>query len=337
MTILIPSYEPDVRLLNLVLQLQTFKLGPIVIVDDGSGPGYRGIFETAEAYGCTVLTHTANLGKGRALKTGFQHIKEHGPQGGIVCADSDGQHLPHDIKRIFDVLLEQITPGMVLGSRRFSGTIPARSRFGNTVTRGVFSLTTGTKVYDTQTGLRGFPYSMLDWLCQIPGERFEYEMNMLLTAHKEGYEITEEFIDTVYLDHNKSSHFRPLVDSFRIYMPILMFSTSSVLSALIDFGLLFVIQYFTHNLFLSVVAARLCSSIFNYTINRKYVFSTGKTSRVRQSLPKYFSLVILVLLLNYGLLYFYNEKLIIPLIVAKLLTEVSIFVFSYWAQRRFVY
>jgi putative flippase GtrA len=116
-----------------------------------------------------------------------------------------------------------------------------------------------------------------------------------------------------------------------------MFSTSSVLSALIDFGLLFVIQYFTHNLFLSVVAARLCSSIFNYTINRKYVFSTGKTSRVRQSLPKYFSLVILVLLLNYGLLYFYNEKLIIPLIAAKLLTEVSIFVFSYWAQRRFVY
>lgn len=45
MTILIPSYEPDVRLLNLVLQLQTFKLGPIVIVDDGSGPGYRGILK----------------------------------------------------------------------------------------------------------------------------------------------------------------------------------------------------------------------------------------------------------------------------------------------------
>ncbi len=337
MTILIPSYEPDVRLLNLILQLQTFQLGPIVIVDDGSGQEFRGIFETAKAYGCTVLTHPVNLGKGRALKTGFQYIKEFGPQGGIVCADSDGQHLPHDIRRIFDVLLEQTIPGIVLGSRRFSGTIPARSRFGNTVTRAVFSITTGTKVYDTQTGLRGFPYSMLDWLCQIQGDRFEYEMNMLLTARKEGYEITEEFIDTVYLDHNKSSHFRPLVDSFRIYMPILMFSTSSVLSALIDFGLLFVIQYFTHNLFLSVVAARLCSSIFNYTINRKYVFSAGKTSKVRQSLPKYFSLVILVLLLNYGLLYFYNEKLIIPLIAAKVLTEVSIFLFSYWAQRKFVY
>jgi putative flippase GtrA len=337
MTILIPSYEPDVRLLNLVMQLQTFKLGPIVIVDDGSGGEYRGIFETAEAYGCTVLTHEVNQGKGRALKTGFQYIREHGPQGGVVCADSDGQHLPHDIRSIFETLLAQTSPGIVLGSRRFTGKVPARSRFGNRVTRTVFSLTTGSKVYDTQTGLRGFPYAMLDWLCQIPGERFEYEMNMLLTAHKEGYEITEEFIDTVYLEHNESSHFRPLADSFRIYMPILKFSTSSVLSALIDFGLLFIMQYFTHHLFLSVVTARLCSSMFNYTMNRKYVFSAGRGSKIGQSLPKYFSLVVLVLLLNYGLLYLYYEQLIIPLMAAKILTEISIFVFSYWAQRRFVF
>ncbi|WP_145048104.1 bifunctional glycosyltransferase family 2/GtrA family protein [Paenibacillus xylanexedens] len=337
MTVLIPAYEPDVRLLNLILQLQTFGLGPIVIVDDGSGPAYRGIFETAEAYGCTVLTHIVNLGKGQALKTGFQHIQESNTTGYVVCADSDGQHLPHDIKRIFDVLQEQRTPGIVLGSRQFSGRIPLRSRFGNTITRGVFTLTTGTKVYDTQTGLRGFPYSMLGWLLQIPGERFEYEMNMLLAAHQEGYVITEEYIDTVYLDHNRSSHFRPLVDSLRIYLPILKFSTSSVVSALIDFGLLFIIQYFTHHLFLAVVTARLCSSIFNYTVNRKYVFTGGQPSKVRQSFPKYFALVILVLLLNYGLLYFYNETLILPLIAAKLLTEASIFLFSYWAQRRFVY
>jgi len=337
MTILIPSYEPDARLLNLVMQLQTFKLGPIVIVDDGSGPAYRGIFQTAEAYGCTVLTHAVNRGKGQALKTGFQHIKEHGPQGGVVCADSDGQHLPHDIQRVFERLLAQTSPGIVLGSRRFTGKVPARSRFGNSVTRAVFSLTTGAKVHDTQTGLRGFPYAMLDWLCSIPGERFEYEMNILLTAHREGYEITEEFIDTVYLNHNASSHFRPFADSIRIYMPILMFSTSSMVSALIDFGLLFVIQYITHNLFLAVAAARLCSSIFNYSLNRKYVFSRGRPSKVRQSLPKYFSLVVLVLLLNYGLLYFYNEKLILPLLAAKILTEISIFVFSFWAQRRFVY
>lgn len=337
MTILIPAYEPDKRLLDLIVELHKYKLEPIVLVDDGSGTAYRRIFEMAEAFGCTVLTHTVNLGKGNALKTGFRYIQETRLPGPVVCADSDGQHLPHDIRRIVEVLQNQTTPGFVLGSRRFSGTIPLRSRFGNSVTRAVFTLTTGTKIYDTQTGLRGFPLSMLDWLCQIPGERFEYEMNMLLTAHREGYTITEEYIDTVYLDQNKSSHFRPLVDSFRIYLPILLFSTSSLVSALLDFALLFLFQSLTGNLFLSVAAARLCSSIFNYSMNRRYVFTGGKTSKIQQSLPKYFALVILVLLFNYGLLYFYNEKLIIPLVAAKLLTEVSIFLFSYWAQRRFVY
>ncbi|MHA6529428.1 GtrA family protein [Paenibacillus sp. BAC0078] len=337
MTILIPAYEPDERLLDLIVELHRYKLEPIVLVDDGSGPAYRRIFEMAEAFGCTVLTHSVNLGKGVALKTGFRYIQEAGLSGPVVCADSDGQHLPHDIKRIVGVLQNQTSPGIVLGSRRFSGTIPLRSRFGNSVTRAVFALTTGTKIYDTQTGLRGFPLSMLDWLCQIPGDRFEYEMNMLLTAHREGYTITEEYIDTVYLDHNKSSHFRPLADSFRIYLPILMFSTSSLVSALLDFVLLFLFQSLTGNLFLSVAVARLCSSIFNYSMNRRYVFTGGKTSKIQQSLPKYFALVILVLLFNYGLLYFYNEKLIIPLAAAKLLTEVSIFLFSYWAQRRFVY
>lgn len=337
MTVLIPSYEPDVRLLNLIVKLQEYGLGDIVIVDDGSGPAYRGIFESAKAYGCTVLTHTHNLGKGCALKTGFRHIREWDSQEAVICADSDGQHLPRDIKRVVDAIQLHPSAGMVLGSRKFTGTVPLRSRFGNSVTRGVFAVATGSKVYDTQTGLRGFPHSMLDWLCEIPGDRFEYEMNMLLAARREGYSIREVLIETVYLEENKSSHFRPLVDSMRIYLPLLAFSASSAASALIDFTLLFFFQYMTHHLFFSVVAARLCSSIFNYSMNRKYVFGGKNAAKIRKSMPKYFSLVMLVLLLNYGLLYFYNEQLILPLAIAKILTEVSIFVFSFWAQRRFVY
>ncbi|MFD1135941.1 GtrA family protein [Paenibacillus urinalis] len=337
MTILIPAYEPDERLLDLIIQLLNCELGPIVVIDDGSGPAYSRIFALVKSLRCTVLTHETNLGKGRALKTGFAHIQRAGLPGPIITADSDGQHLPHDIQRIYEAVQKQTVPGMVLGSRRFSGKVPLRSRFGNTVTRAVFTLTTGNKVYDTQTGLRGFPLSMLSWLSDLPGERFEYEMNMLLTANTAGYPITEEYIDTVYLDENKSSHFRPVADSLRIYYPILLFSTSSLLSALLDFALLFIVHYFSSNLLLSVVVARLCSSVFNYSMNRRYVFMGGPTKRVCQTLPKYFALVLLILLLNYGLLYFYNEKLIIPLLAAKILTEASIFVFSYWAQRRFVY
>lgn len=336
MTILIPSYEPDERLLLLVNQLKDQTDVDILIVNDGSGDPYQEIYRILETSGCTVLHHQTNQGKGRALKTGFQYLKDMGEQGNVICADSDGQHLPQDIMRISEALDE---PGshLVLGSRRFTGNVPFRSRFGNTLTRKVYSFTTGIKVHDTQTGLRGFPTHMLDWLCRIPGERFEYEMNMLLGAHKEGYAIDEIFIDTIYLEDNKSSHFRPIADSMRVYLPILLFSASSLLSGILDFVLLLLLQLFTTNLFLSVLVARVCSSTFNFTMNRRVVFAENISSTLSTALTKYFALVILVLLLNYGLLYVYHEQIGIPLILAKLLTEATIFLFSYWAQRRFVY
>lgn len=336
MTILIPSYEPDERLLMLINQLKNLTDVDILIVDDGSGELYQDFFKMIEASGCTVLRHHTNRGKGRALKTGFLYLKEIGEQGNVICADSDGQHLPQDIMRISQVLNE---PGcqLVLGSRRFSGIVPFRSRFGNTLTRKVYAFATGIKVSDTQTGLRGYSAQLLDWLCQIPGERFEYEMNMLLRAHKEGYDIEEIFIDTIYLEHNKSSHFRPLADSIRVYFPILLFSASSLLSGILDVVLLLLLQYFMANLFLSVVFARVCSSIFNFTMNRRIVFAKNISSKLSTALTKYFALAILVLLLNYGVLYVYHEQIGIPLILAKLLTEGTIFLFSYWAQRRYVY
>lgn len=256
-TILIPAYEPDERLLNLIGQLKKMPDTRIVIVDDGSGEAYRPIFDAARAAGCIVLRHEVNRGKGRALKTGFRYLLDAGERGPVVCADSDGQHLPADIGRVAAAVREQGC-SLVLGSRRFTGKVPLRSRFGNAVTRFVFAFTTGTKIYDTQTGLRGYSSGMLEWLCSVPGERFEYEMNLLLGAKRKGCTLAEVFIDTVYLDDNKSSHFRPLADSARIYLPILLFSASSILSAGIDFALLFLLQAFSKNLALSVAGARIC-------------------------------------------------------------------------------
>lgn len=336
MTILIPAYEPDQRLLHLIRQLQLNSLTDILIIDDGSGEAYRPIFNLAEAAGCKVLRHETNLGKGRALKTGFRYLLQTGASGGVICADSDGQHLPSDILRICEALEEGAT-GIILGSRRFNGKVPLRSRFGNSVTRAVYAFTTGSKIYDTQTGLRGYSADMLDWLCRIPGERFEYEMNLLLDAHKERISIQEVFIDTVYLDKNQSSHFRPLADSLRVYLPLLLFSASSLLSALLDFLLLLLLQHLGGNLLVAVAGARLCSSIFNYAMNRSMVFGKSSDAVVSLSLPKYFTLVLLVLLCNYGFMYAYHTAIGIPLIVSKLLTEATLFLFSYWAQRKYVY
>lgn len=338
MTILIPSYEPDERLITLIHKLKEAGDDAILVVDDGSGADYRRIFDEVEQAGCTVLTHRFNQGKGSALKTGFDYVRQQAQSDGVVCADSDGQHLPGDILKLTEAVREHRNH-IVLGSRQFTGKVPLRSRIGNSATRMIYTLATGKPIQDTQTGLRGYSSDMLDWLCQVPGDRFEYEMNMLLEAPKVGYPLVEVPIDTVYLDDNKSSHFRPFTDSARVYFPFLKFSTSSGFAAILDFILLFALQWLTSNLLISVIGARICSSIFNYSVNRKYVFVKGKGqgTAIRKSLPRYFSLALIIVLLNYGMLHLFHESLGISLIAAKLVTEASLFMLSYWAQRTFIY
>ncbi|MHA6481773.1 GtrA family protein [Paenibacillus sp. strain BS8-2] len=344
MTILIPSYEPDERLIALIHRLKEVSADDILIVDDGSGEAYRGIFETAEHAGCTVLTHRINQGKGSALKTGFDYVRQQSSRddAGIVCADSDGQHLPGDILRVAAAVRER-SSRIVLGSRQFTGNVPLRSRFGNSATRMVYSMATGQPIQDTQTGLRGYSADMLDWLCALPGDRFEYEMNMLLEAPKAGYLLVEVPIDTIYLDENKSSHFRPLIDSARIYWPFVKFCASSGLAAVLDFALLLILQWATSNLLLSVIGARICSSIINYGINRRFVFRGGKedglsgSTTIRRSMSRYYLLAVIILALNYGILHLFHIELGVSLVIAKLATESSLFALSFWAQRRFVY
>ncbi|KAA8998793.1 glycosyltransferase [Paenibacillus spiritus] len=336
MTVLIPAYEPDSRLVELIANLRRMTDAPIVVVDDGSGERYREVFRQAGDAGCTVLTHGTNRGKGSALKTGFRYILEHVPSAAVVCADSDGQHTPQDILAVGRAS-EAAESGMVLGSRQFTGRVPLRSRFGNRLTSRVYGAATGTPIGDTQTGLRGYPRSMLRWLCQVPGERFEYEMNLLLEAPVQGYAIRELPIETVYLNGNESSHFRPVADSLKIYLPILKFCAASLVSGALDFLLLLLLQALTSNLLLSVVLARAGSSAANYAVNRKLVFGRRSGTALGRSVRRYYALAALILGLNYGLLSVLHTGLGVPLIPAKLAVEGLLFLLSFGVQRRFVY
>mgnify|MGYP000962584279 CR=1 FL=1 len=153
MVILVPSYEPDTRLLVLVDALVAATDDPVVVVDDGSGAAYADLFAKVAMAGATVLTHRVNRGKGAALKTGFAHIAATHPGADVVCADSDGQHAVADIVRVADRLaLGDVD--MVLGGRRFTGRVPARSRIGNALTRHAFTLATGSSLSGSSGSLR---------------------------------------------------------------------------------------------------------------------------------------------------------------------------------------
>ena len=116
---------------------------------------------------------------------------------------------------------------LIIGSRDLSTNVPLRSRFGNSITRVIFRFVTGLNVHDTQTGLRGLPKKLFKHLIELKGERYEYEINMLLQIDRWDVKYLEVPIETIYSDGNKGSHFHPLKDSWRIYKKIFAFVISS--------------------------------------------------------------------------------------------------------------
>lgn len=336
MKIIIPAYEPDKKLITLIREIKENSDYGIIIVDDGSSDRCKAIFTKAQNEGCTVLTHEINRGKGAALKTAFTYLlKENTEEDGFVCADCDGQHSWQDIKKIADSIVWHKT-SIVLGCREFTGHIPLRSMIGNKITRGIFAFVSGSKLSDTQTGLRGFSVQMLPWLTELKGNRYEYEMNQLLEAKSAGYELFSIPIKTIYENNNKSSHFHPVRDSIKIYLPILKFSLSSASCGIVDFFALFLFNRLTQNLLISVIAARVISSLFNYVLNKNLVFK-AKNQMHTKAFLKYYSLVIAILLCNYLLLYLFTDVMSLSLLAGKILTECILFLVSYYAQKRFVF
>lgn len=218
-TVIVPSLDPDEKLIQVVDGLLADGFDDIVLVNDGSHADHLWPFEQAALHPeVTVLTHEVNKGKGRALKTAFAWCIENRPDiDGVVTADGDNQHRPADIRRCAQAMI--FDPGKVwLGVRDFSlEHVPVRSRMGNTLTRGIMKLACGVSVTDTQTGLRAIPARDLPLMLRIPGERYEYETQMLLSLREAKVGIGEVVIETVYINENESSHFNPLKDSWKIY------------------------------------------------------------------------------------------------------------------------
>ncbi len=328
---LIPAYKPEEAMLPFLRSLRAH-FGVIVVVNDGSGDAYDALFDRARELGAVVLDHAVNLGKGRALKTGLNHILHTYPDcGGVITADCDGQHAVEDILAVRDALREH-PDRLILGERRFTGKVPARSRFGNGSMRFLFALSTGTKLYDTQTGLRGFPRSLLPELLRVPGERYEYEINMLLRLPEWNVKPLEVPIQTIYLQENQSSHYHPLRDSARIAARMLLFSMGSLLSYFVDYGGFLLFLFLGLPEWACFGTARVLSSTFNYLINSRVVFRGRRTKR---TVLRYYALALFVLLLGMAVLRL-TTALNAPLLI-KVAYDLVMYVFNYFVQRDFVF
>ncbi len=328
----IPAYDPDAALLEVVRGLRRAGLDRIVVVDDGSDAASRPVFD-AIASECTVLRHAVNLGKGRALKNALNACHLAYPDSvGVVTADSDGQHATDDIVRV----AREVARGnaLVLGARTFAGAVPLRSRVGNLMTRWVFRLLVGRSVSDTQTGLRGIPRRIVPALLRVPGERYEYEMNMLLAAKALALPVVEVPIRTIYVDGNRSSHFNPLLDSMRIWFQLLRFGMSSSTTAAVDYLVFWIALHWT-GILGALIGARLIASIANFAMNRQLVFRAR--GRVLPALLKYWALVAVFGTVAYFSISALNQRAGMNVLAAKALIEGLLFVASFSVQRDFIF
>lgn len=356
----IPAYEPDETLINVASEAMAAGF-TVVVVDDGSETGkavkdgtaspetFHKIFEDTKFF-AHVIRYPENRGKGYAMKTAFSYItKNYEENYTVVVIDSDGQHKVSDAIRLTDYAASH-RDTLVLGSRKQGAGSPLRSRIGNGITRNLFSMMSGVRVYDTQTGLRAFSDELIGRMLVISGDRYEYEMNMLMDFARDHMKIVELPIETIYIDNNSGSHFNAIKDSFRIYRELFKFSASSFAGFLIDYGIFgCIVGLFgpagSVALFANVFA-RIISATANYSINRNFVFTgtddeyskkekAGKVDAV--SGGRYACLALLILVFNTLILYVLSEKAGITPLRAKIVTECIMFIFSFLIQKNFVF
>ena len=277
--VLLPVYNPDVKFPALVRELK--ERGYVIVVcNDGSAPEFDPIFDQIKD-DVHYVSYQHNKGKGYALKRGFEYIGNNlaDTVSHVVTADADGQHAIDDIERV--ARLARKTDGIVLGMRDLSEHIPIKSRIGNDLSKTVYTIITGVYLRDNQSGLRGFPIRLMDWLCDIPGNKYEYELNVLVTAHKEGLPVAGIDIKTIYENNNKNTHFRPIKDTIRIQKSLWAYGLISALlytlylltiSVLVWFGIPY-FYFWLIGIFTWVTAMHAVLNVFSAGIRHKQKIS----------------------------------------------------------------
>ena len=207
--VIIPTYD-NARTLEGVVRGALAQLPDVIVVDDGARDETAAILATIE--GATILRHEQNRGKGAALRTGFAHAIEHGFTH-AVAIDSDGQHVPAEIKK----LLGEDEDALVIGARDLKAAGGyKRSRFGMKNSNFWMWVATGLRLPDTQSGMRCYPLAAIDRL-RLATTGYDLEIEVLVKAAWTGVPIASVDTEVIYPPREERvSHMRPVLDFIRI-------------------------------------------------------------------------------------------------------------------------
>jgi len=336
---IIPAYNPDDKLVALVDQIQAQSDIPIFIVDDGSKDASQYIFEKLKNkyiyINIFILRNAINMGKGSSLKKVFEYIYLELPNiKGVVTLDCDGQHSVRDSIRILGEL-EKCNSCLVLGYREFNRNIPLKSYIGNNFSRFIYRLVLKKDFKDTQTGLRGLSRSFMKDCLSITSNRFEFETEQLVLAVEKKIPISEMLIQTIYIEGNKSSSFRPILDSFKIYFVLLRYSLVGFLSSLIDLIVFSISISFGLGILTSNIWGRSIGLLFNFILLKNVVFKDKDKSFFK--FLAFIGYVYLIAFISASLqeeiLNYFNSKVILT----KIFVESLLFIINFSFLRTVIF
>lgn len=348
--ILMPVYHPSTKIITICDELLGQSFGEIVVVSDGNEEDkYKKLLKSLEEMNVTVLYHAANQGKGRALKTGFHYIYlkyvSQLEETGILTIDADGQHAIDSIVKCGHVLDEHLgAPNWIMGCRDFRhcidengkvNKVPFRSYFGNEITKCVLKILCGISLSDTQTGLRGMPCKYLPNMIQVDGERYEYEMNLILHAKETETKFVEVPIKTIYENGNTESHFNPLIDSWKIYRLLFKYSLSSLISVLVEYAIFILSINSGIGILISNYMARLCSAGINFYVNKRYVFKNK--GKIWLQMIQYIILCVISINISSLFLYATSKSGILNVIWLKIIIDTILYLCNYIIQSNIIF
>ncbi len=190
--VIIPAYNEEISIASMVL-LSSENADEVIVIDDGSSDKTAFVSRLA---GATVLSHKRNMGKGVALKTGFEYASDYDV---IVTIDGDGQHDPSQIPRLVEPILND-EADFVNGSRYLNGDdndTPRYRRVGQKVLDKSTNIAAKTDLTDTQSGFRAFSKKTFGYFNFDP-EGYGIESDMIVEAANANMRMAEVEISVRY-------------------------------------------------------------------------------------------------------------------------------------------
>ena len=227
--IVIPTYNNGRTVADVVRNALEY-CEDIIVVNDGSTDNTDVEMNdlTSLQNGVTVITHPINKGKGKALTTGFHAAMERGFRYAVTI-DADGQHYASDLP-VFAEALATHPDTLIVGSRQFDLTnMQQKNTFANRFSNFWFTVQTGKKLPDTQTGYRLYPLDKMGKM-RLLSSRYEAELALLVRSAWRGIDILPIPINVYYPPkEERVSHFRPGWDFFRISVLNTFFTFAAIL------------------------------------------------------------------------------------------------------------